>query len=298
LEPIAKNLKAEPSDRTAALRAILTLRSDAGLPLVPDFLKDPAVPMNARLEIVPLVARYNSTSARTVLVNALREAPDRLGAGILSALCGSPEGVDVALAAVEKGYAPRNQLMDRSIRERIQSVHPQSLERLSKLMASIQPDSERLLRIAAERASEYIKVSGNPKLGEPIFQRTCAVCHSLGGKGGNIGPQLDGIGNRGLERLCEDVLNPSRNVDPVFRQTAIVLKDGDLVNGLVRREEGERLVLVDATGKEVGIPKSSVESRNELETSLMPDNFAEAISTDEFRHLMAFLLSQRTPLPR
>ena len=183
---------------------------------------------------------------------------------------------------------PRLHLLTKAYRLRTEASHS----------ASVQPDSERLLRIAAERAAEYIKVSGNPKLGEPIFQRTCAVCHSLGGKGGNIGPQLDGIGNRGLERLCEDVLNPSRNVDPVFRQTAIVLKDGDLLNGLVRREEGERLVLVDATGKEVGIPKSSVESRNELETSLMPDNFAEAISTDEFRHLMAFLLSQRTPLPR
>ena len=34
-----------------------------------------------------------------------------------------------------------------------------------------------------------------------------------------IAPHLDGIGNRGLERLLEDVLDPNRNVDQLFRAT-------------------------------------------------------------------------------
>ena len=108
-----------------------------------------------------------------------------------------------------------------------------------------------------------------------------------------IGPQLDGVGNRGLERLLEDVLDPNRNVDVAFRTHTIALKDGDVISGLPRREEGELLVLADATGKEISVPKKNIESRRESELSLMPENFGEILSSDDFDNLMAFLLSQR-----
>jgi hypothetical protein len=38
----------------------------------------------------------------------------------------------------------------------------------------------------------------------------------FGEQGGNIGPQLDGIGGCGLERVVEDIIDPHRNVDPTF----------------------------------------------------------------------------------
>ena len=49
------------------------------------------------------------------------------------------------------------------------------------------------------------------------------------GSGGLVGPQLDGIGNRGLERLVEDVLDPNRNVDRAFRTHLLTLKNGDVI---------------------------------------------------------------------
>ena len=57
-------------------------------------------------------------------------------------------------------------------------------------------------------------------------------------QGGVVGPHLDGVGNRGLERLIEDVLDPSRNVDPSFRYSTVSLKNGEVFSGLQRREEG------------------------------------------------------------
>ena len=71
----------------------------------------------------------------------------------------------------------------------------------------------------------------------------------MSGKGAKIGPQLDGIGIRGLERLLEDTLDPSRNVDQAFRTTILNLKSGQVVSGLLLKEEGEVLVLADAAGK-------------------------------------------------
>jgi putative heme-binding domain-containing protein len=107
-----------------------------------------------------------------------------------------------------------------------------------------------------------------------------------------VGPQLDGVGGRGLERLMEDVLDPSRNVDVAFRTHILTLKDGDVVSGLPRREEGELLILADSTGKEISIPKKNIQAQRESETSLMPDNFADVVPVEDFNNLMAYLLSK------
>ncbi|MGZ8900985.1 MAG: hypothetical protein ACXW3Z_12895, partial [Limisphaerales bacterium] len=75
----------------------------------------------------------------------------------------------------------------------------------------------------------------------------------------------------------------------------IVLKEGDVLSGLFRREEGELLVLADSTGKEIAVPRKEIESRRESETSLMPANFADIIPEKDFQDLMAFLLSKGVP---
>ena len=113
----------------------------------------------------------------------------------------------------------------------------------------------------------------------------------MGNEGALVGPQLDGIGQRGLERLCEDILDPNRNVDRAFRASLVTLKDGEVISGLFRREEGQVVVLADAAGKEVTIPKSKIVERRETETSLMPENFGEVLSRQDFVNLMALLLS-------
>src|SRR6185436_8554916 len=127
--------------------------------------------------------------------------------------------------------------------------------------------------------------------GAEVFAKSCAICHQLDGKGAIVGPQLDGAGNRGLERLVEDVLDPNRNVDPAFRYSVVTLKNETSITGLQRREEGETLVFVDATGKEVTVAKKEIADRKESELSLMPANFGEALTDEQFYDLIAFLLA-------
>jgi putative heme-binding domain-containing protein len=93
--------------------------------------------------------------------------------------------------------------------------------------------------------------------------------------------------------LCEDILDPNRNVDHAFRQSVITLKDGETMSGLFRREEGGVLVLANATGAEFTVPKAEVSQREESPLSLMPENFGEVIPEADFQHLLAFLLSRR-----
>ncbi len=130
-------------------------------------------------------------------------------------------------------------------------------------------------------------------VGGALFQKHCAVCHRIGEKGEKIGPNLDGVGIRGVDRLLEDVLDPSRNVDQAFRTTQIVTSDGQIVTGLALREEGEILVLADAQGKEIRLAKDQIDERAVSQFSLMPTNVPDLMNETEFAHLVGYLLSQR-----
>jgi putative heme-binding domain-containing protein len=147
--------------------------------------------------------------------------------------------------------------------------------------------------LIAKRKQGFAAANADAKAGHLLFQKHCANCHILANQGAKIGPQLDGVGIRGLERLLEDILDPSRNVDQAFRATTLELDNGQFVTGLLLREEGKVLVLADNLGKEVRIEGSKVANRTVGQLSPMPANFAELVTEGEFHHLMAYLLEQR-----
>ena len=168
---------------------------------------------------------------------------------------------------------------------------PQFDERFGALTHGLAPASAELQKLMDERRASFATAQASAERGRAVFEKSCAVCHQLGGKGAVVGPQLDGVGNRGLERIIEDVLDPSRNVDPAFRPSLVTLKDDTSITGLQRREEGEVLVFVDPLGKEITVPKKEIAERRESQLSLMPSNFSEALPVGEFYDLMAFLLA-------
>ena len=97
-----------------------------------------------------------------------------------------------------------------------------------------------------------------------MFEKHCGACHQLGGEGGRVGPQLDGVGVRGPERLLEDILDPNRNVDQAFRSVTLALENGQVLTGLPLREEGEIAVFADSKGEEIRVAMASIEERARL----------------------------------
>jgi putative heme-binding domain-containing protein len=117
----------------------------------------------------------------------------------------------------------------------------------------------------------------------------------VAGAGAKVGPQLDGIGNRGLDRVAEDLLDPNRNVDVAFRVTTILTTGGRVLAGIVVHETPDALVCADNQGKEFAVPRAEIDERRPSALSLMPANFHDTVSADDMRHLLAYLLSLRGP---
>ncbi len=166
-------------------------------------------------------------------------------------------------------------------------------ERIQSLAASAAAPHAATLKLISDRQASYQQHGGDAVRGKEVFLTNCALCHKVGQEGKLVGPQLDGAGSRGLERLCEDILDPNREVDPAFQLQIHTLKDGTVQAGMLRRKEGQSLVLADAAGHEQRIDANTIAKTETSPTSIMPPTFHTTIPQDDFRHLLAWLLSQQ-----
>jgi putative heme-binding domain-containing protein len=243
-----------------------------------------------------VLARLNQAEARSQLLQALGTAPAPVQTAIAAALAGTPAGAEALLSAVEAGKASPRLLQDRFVEGRLKEARLKDLgKRVAKLTEGLPAADVRIQELMKNRRDGFRTARYDAALGLKVFEKHCANCHQIGGKGARIGPQLDGIGVRGLDRLLEDVLDPNRNVDQAFRTTVLNLKSGQVVSGLFVREEGAVLLLADSQGKEVRVKKGDVEERFTSQLSTMPANLADQIPEVDFHHLMAYLLTQRPP---
>jgi putative heme-binding domain-containing protein len=224
----------------------------------------------------------------------MRDAPQRLQQSFATVLAGSRNGAEALLTACKDGKAPALLLRNKPIADRLKAVKIPGLdERIAALTANLPPANAELDKLIAARSEAFDPAKASASRGADVFARNCAVCHAIEGKGGVLGPQLDGIGGRGVERLLEDILDSNRNVDRAFRMNVITLKNGTVVAGLPRREEGAQLVLADAAAQETRIAIADITARKETETSLMPPAFGELIPPAELNDLLAFLLGKK-----
>ncbi|MSU35581.1 MAG: c-type cytochrome [Pedosphaera sp.] len=294
---IALGQEFDTEARASAIRAFALLdRVAAPAALVP-LVQDSAQPLRLREAVGLALLDSENSGARAQVVAAMKSVPYRLQVSWAQALASSAAGATALLDAVAAGAVPPRVLIERAVKDRLSAGKPAEIgTRLAKLTKDMPPtDRERERdRLVNRRRAAYATATVKLEAGEQVFLKNCAVCHQVEGKGALVGPQLSGIGTRGLERLCEDILDPNRNVDINFRTTVLTLKDGDTVSGLFRRAEGEQLVLADAVGKEFPVPKNSIREQTQTESSLMPDNFGDAITPEDFNALLAFLLSNRS----
>lgn len=131
--------------------------------------------------------------------------------------------------------------------------------------------------------------SGSADAGRELFRRNCQICHQVAGEGRQVGPNLDGVASRGVQRLLEDILAPSRNVDVAFRTTTIVTRDGQAISGLLKELEGERVSVTDSQGRETILPVADVEERRLSASSPMPANVSEILTSEQFVDLVSYL---------
>lgn len=228
---------------------------------------------------------------REEIVAALAQAPQELAITISAALAKSDPGCSALLDAIEAGKATPRTLLNKAVSGPLASRPATLRERADTLTKNLPPEDARLNQLIADRTKAHHASRADVARGAKVFEQSCAACHRFRNVGGNVGPNLDGVSARGAARLIEDILDPNRNVDPLFRQTTIETTDGETLLGANVRDEGESLRLADATGRDFTVPKAKIKTQTQSALSLMPPVFESALPPADFQDLIGYLLS-------
>jgi putative heme-binding domain-containing protein len=147
--------------------------------------------------------------------------------------------------------------------------------------------------VDAYRRAAYTQ-AGDAARGAKIFadeQRlACAKCHSIDGSASKAGPDLFAVGDKfGRRDLVEAVLVPSATISPGYQTVVVETKDGEEVQGVLKRATDSALELMNADGKLVAIRTAQIKARKGSAVSLMPEGLQAVLSPQEFNDVIEYL---------
>jgi len=128
---------------------------------------------------------------------------------------------------------------------------------------------------------------GDAARGQQLFEKNCAVCHTLEGKGGQVGPELTGMGARSRQENLIDIVDPNRSVEGTYKQWIVKTKD-DVISGRLITESQTSIELVDAAAKHYVIQRSDIQLLKGTDRSLMPEGF-EQLGADGLADLLEYI---------
>jgi quinoprotein glucose dehydrogenase len=134
---------------------------------------------------------------------------------------------------------------------------------------------------------------GDAEAGRSIFlhkaEVSCVRCHRVKGEGGEVGPDLTGVGTRqNREYLLESIVDPNRQIAKGFETVVLELANGQVVSGILKEENATELRLMTAEGKLVTVPRAQIEER-QTGKSAMPQDAIKLLTKSEVRDLVEFL---------
>ena len=252
--------------------------------------------VSADSDVVDAILEFDRKPVQDLIMKATQTMSIGEQETVTDLLLADEEGVKYLLKLLEAGTVSTAVLRNATVLEKLRA-HQQGglnskIDQLVERMPDTNPELEKLIK---RRKQLLLASDGNAEEGRQVFVKNCANCHQIAGQGAQVGPNLDGIGNRGLDRLLDDILLPNQNVDAAFRVSLISTVDGRLHNGFVRTADPQssQVTIVDSQGKELVIRKDEINEQKMTRVSPMPANFSETIPQQDFVDLIDYLLGKQ-----
>lgn len=294
LNDLIRNPATDIQTRQLVARVLAKLAPSGIRSAVSESLSIASLPMSLVGQASQLIAFDDiaNQAAAEYFENALKFATSMEQQHVAEHLVADKTGTDVLLTLVARAQLSPKCLTPPTVQAKVAAIASDvQKSAIQDLASTIPAEDQTVNRAIQQRTAYFLRSPGHHANGLKIFDQQCGVCHRVAGKGQQVGPNLDGIGNRGLARLAEDVLAPNRNVDIAFRATTVVTSDGQAITGLVRGIDGSTMTIVDTKAQTILVPVESIEEKSATAISPMPANFHQQLSNEQFADLMTYLLS-------
>jgi len=326
LKPAVAALLRDPTDdvRRGAIKAVAELKIREAGPELIALLTASGVSTGARVDAIKALEKLDDPGLGEAVGSAVESKEGAVRSEALRVLARiSPERAIPALAkVVEVGPVPEQQkaleVLGASDRPEADAILAKALDRqaasptgaieLELLEAASKRKSPEVLarldrmeqaRPKAGPIAEYRAMleGGDADRGRKIYSDNAAVycvrCHKVKGEGGEVGPELTGIGQKQPRTyLLESIVAPNQAIAPGFESVVVARTDGQVVAGVLKGEDDKALRLMTAEAKLIEIPKADIEERKRG-ASAMPEDLHKKLTRAELRDLVEFLSSLR-----
>ena len=135
---------------------------------------------------------------------------------------------------------------------------------------------------------------GDPSDGQVVYEDNCSYCHILNGEGEEAGPDLTGVGSKGIAFLEDAILNPAKTITEGYETRVVIENDGRQTKGLLMRDDPDEIDIVKDTGDIVTIARGDIKEITIDKTiSVMPADINEALTVKDFQDLLSYLMLQK-----
>ena len=227
------------------------------------------------------------------------EQVQQVAAALPRALAGgnvAPELLRAYTAAAERLGKSKNTGTSRAVLTEVMIFPVTNVARPLNLTSMPRPSSTAAKPASDEDWRKALSAPGNVATGKRLFFDAsvgCAQCHRVEDHGGQLGPDLSVIGRTAnRERIVDSILDPSKEIAPQFVQHTVTAKSGDAYSGILLGQQADgTYTLLMNDGRGVIVPGALVASHETSKVSLMPDELERGLTIEEFRDLVAYMLS-------
>jgi putative membrane-bound dehydrogenase-like protein len=254
----------------------------------PAAVRSSAVDVLARAKLTPAQLGALADALKTAgplevdrLLTAFEQTTDEpLGLKLVKVLGESPALSSLRADAIKQHlarYGPPVQAAAQALYARLNVDAAKQRARVDELMAKVP--------------------GGDVRRGQVVFhseKAACFTCHAIGYRGGNVGPDLTKVGQIRSERdLLEAIVYPSASFIRSYEPVVVATADGKVLNGLLRNETSDEVLLVTGANQEARIPRADIEEIRPSTVSVMPSGLDQQLTTQELADLVAFLKACR-----
>ncbi|MFT5095748.1 MAG: putative heme-binding domain-containing protein, partial [Porticoccaceae bacterium] len=318
---LADILRSRPADSRAVQ---LALRM--GGPLGPAFrlIEDPSAPAKVRVEIIRAAGEAGAAEAVDLLLQLVGrdEAQPILDAALsalayfdnqriarkvrstysalkpatrtraIDLLCGRPAWALELLAAIEKKEIDAKAVTLDQVRQLLVHDDEGLRNRVTQTWGRVQPEPPLQKQGRISAVTQLLRrAKGDAARGLLIYEKTCAACHKLHGKGTVVGPDLTGAERKDRLKLIRNIVDPSSEIRPQYISHIAVTTSGRVLTGLLADSNAETITLLDAKNKRTVLNRSALEELRESTVSLMPEKLLDELTDQQIRDLLAYVQS-------
>lgn len=286
-----KDRSATPEAKKEAIRKLALHQREELIILLPDLLEN----KDMRTEAIRAVAAYANEDLGALLFEKYRNFTSQEKQEAILTLATRPMYGRHLAEGISDGTIPKSDIPAHVVLQ-LRAVLGNGFVEIWGPIDDISQTLQTTYKKYQDMLTGEAIAGADPLNGKAVFERTCAACHTLYGKGGKIAPDLTGSNRTNTAYLMSNILNPSGEVQEDYKLVVITTRDGRTYSGNVTAENDRNLTLRIVGRESVNINKSQIQSRDVSGKSMMPEGLLNNLKDTEVLDLFAYLKTLEPPM--